>query len=112
MVLTRPARTVPVVPGKPGITAERPHMRSDHPDRPLLRWFDSSHLPAHLQAVVKPFEELAKLLDLRLLSPFSDEPDMALRKLLEAKDCAVRAAIEAHESAASLRAQEIAEQYS
>lgn len=54
----------------------------------LLQFFAWEHLPPHLQEVSKPFGELAqKLLEL----PDNPERTVALRKLLEAKDCAVRA---------------------
>lgn len=58
----------------------------------LLQFFEYSHLPEHLQAVSKPFGELAKHLDETL--PGNAETTVALRKLLEAKDCAVRALLE------------------
>ena len=62
----------------------------------LLRWFASEHLPADLRAVSGHFEAMAN--DLLRLVPFdSAELSTALRKLLEAKDCAVRAAIEARD---------------
>ncbi len=50
----------------------------------LFAW---EHLPPSLQDVSRPFSELAKLL---LQGPYNFETEMALRKLLEAKDCAVR----------------------
>ena len=55
----------------------------------LLQFFAYSHLPEHLQAVSKPFGELAAQLVETL--PRNPERTVALRKLLEAKDCAVRA---------------------
>lgn len=55
----------------------------------LLQFFAYEHLPAHLQAVSKPFGDLARELDAAL--PSNPEKTTALRKLLEAKDCAVRA---------------------
>jgi len=55
----------------------------------LLQFFAYSHLPEHLQAVSKPFGELAQLISGTL--PDNPEKTVALRKLLEAKDCAVRA---------------------
>jgi len=55
----------------------------------LLQFFAYSHLPAHLQAVSKPFGELADQIVTTL--PSNPERTVALRKLLEAKDCAVRA---------------------
>ncbi len=58
----------------------------------LLQFFEYSHLPERLQQISKPFEELAKYLDETL--PSNAETTVALRKLLEAKDCAVRAVIE------------------
>lgn len=56
---------------------------------PLMQFFEYAHLPAHLQAVSKPFGELAKQIEDTL--PANPEKTTALRKLLEAKDCAVRA---------------------
>jgi len=55
----------------------------------LLQFFEYAHLPAHLQAVSKPFGELARQIEDTL--PNNPEKTVALRKLLEAKDCAVRA---------------------
>lgn len=57
----------------------------------LLQFFSYEHLPPDLAFVSKPFCELAKLVIERL--PENPERTMALRKLLEAKDCAVRALI-------------------
>jgi hypothetical protein len=54
----------------------------------LLQFFAFSHLPEHLQIVSKPFGELAaKIVE---ACPKNPERTTALRKLLEAKDCAVR----------------------
>ena len=54
----------------------------------LIQFFEYKHLPSHLQAVSQPFGELAnKLMDL----PRNPERTVALRKLLESKDAAVRA---------------------
>lgn len=55
----------------------------------LLQFFAYEHLPPHLQEISKPFGDLAKHLVGTL--PANLERAMALRKLLEAKDCAVRA---------------------
>lgn len=60
------------------------------PDR-LLRFFGWQHLPPQLQGVSRPFAELATRLCETL--PPNPERTVALRKLLEAKDCAVRAAL-------------------
>lgn len=60
------------------------------PDR-LLQFFQYDHLPAHLQDVSRPFCELADHIVTML--PSNPERTVALRKLLEAKDCAVRAVL-------------------
>ena len=57
----------------------------------LLRWFDYEHLPADLQEVSKEFHTLAGHLDRTL--PHGAEKTVSLRKLLESKDAAVRAAL-------------------
>lgn len=58
---------------------------------PMLRYFQWRHLPPHLQRVSAPFHDLAaQIVD--TLSP-SAERTVALRKLLESKDAAVRAAL-------------------
>lgn len=61
------------------------------PDNPILKYFTYSHLPDSLQAVSAPFCELA--LNLANSYPPSPELSVALRKLLEAKDAAVRASL-------------------
>lgn len=58
-------------------------------DEPLLQFFAYDHLPEHLQEHSKPFGDLAAQLVETL--PRNPERTTALRKLLEAKDCAVRA---------------------
>ena len=55
----------------------------------LLQFFAYEHLPTHLQLISRPFGELAKQIVDTL--PSNPERTTALRKLLEAKDCAVRA---------------------
>jgi hypothetical protein len=57
--------------------------------RPISQYFAYEHLPPHLQEVSKPFCELARQIEDTL--PPGPETTTALRKLLEAKDCAVRA---------------------
>jgi hypothetical protein len=61
----------------------------------LVKWFQSSHLASDLQEAAAPCAELADLMDAVL--PESAEKTAGLRKLLEAKDCFVRAKIEARE---------------
>lgn len=56
---------------------------------PMLQFFDYAHLPPHLQEVSGPFSALAHTIVASL--PRNPERTAALRKLLEAKDCAVRA---------------------
>lgn len=58
-------------------------------DEPMLKFFKFEHLPPHLQEMSKPFSELAHLMVAKLNR--SAERTAGLRKLLEAKDCAVRA---------------------
>jgi hypothetical protein len=57
----------------------------------LLRFFRSEHLAEHYREIVRPFEELAHQMVGTL--PMHQERIAFLRKLLEAKDCAVRAAV-------------------
>ena len=56
---------------------------------PILRYFHYTHLPMALQASSRPFWELAAHIVTTL--PRNAERSVALRKLLEAKDAAVRA---------------------
>jgi hypothetical protein len=56
-----------------------------------LQFFAYAHLPAHLQDVSRPFSALAEQIAGSL--PANPERTVALRKLLEAKDCAVRAVL-------------------
>jgi hypothetical protein len=65
--------------------------QTDPKDEPILRFFAFGHLPEHLQTVSRPFAELANKLCIDL--PRNAERSVALRKLLEAKDAAVRASI-------------------
>lgn len=58
---------------------------------PILRFFHYAHLPAALQVRSKPFCDLAWLIIDG--TPRNAERSVALRKLLEAKDAAVRAAL-------------------
>jgi hypothetical protein len=62
------------------------------PESEIMRYFTYAHLPPHLQAISKPFGELAQQIEDR---PDCEEKQVALRKLLEAKDAAVRAALSA-----------------
>ena len=67
-------------------------MSTYHPSiEHLLQFFAFAHLPPHLQAISQPFAELAQRMADTL--PGNPETSAGLRKLLEAKDCAVRAAL-------------------
>jgi len=56
---------------------------------PIMKYFSYSHLPEKLQTISRPIGELAERLDSEL--PDGPEKSAGLRKLLEAKDCFVRA---------------------
>lgn len=56
------------------------------------RYFEYDHLSMELAVVSAPFHDLAHLIEETL--PAGPEKSTALRKLLEAKDAAVRAALE------------------
>lgn len=60
-------------------------------NEPMLQWFAYDHLPDRLRQVSSQFRELAEYIVDNL--PRNPERIVALRKLLEAKDCAVRALI-------------------
>jgi len=64
-------------------------MTNNNHHEPLLQFFSYDHLPDPLRAVSAPFGHLARELIETL--PRNPERTVALRKLLEAKDCAVRA---------------------
>jgi hypothetical protein len=58
---------------------------------PMLQFFQFEHLPPMLQEVSKPFGILA--LHVVATLPRNPERSVALRKLLEGKDAAVRALV-------------------
>ncbi len=57
----------------------------------IEQFFAYEHLPPHLQAVSKPFHDMMK--NIMRDIPRNPERTVALRKLLESKDAAVRAFI-------------------
>lgn len=61
------------------------------PNPAMMKFFEFAHLPEKLQAVSKPIGEVAKQMEESLTD--SAEKTTGLRKLLEAKDCFVRAAL-------------------
>lgn len=64
---------------------------SEHTPEHIMQFFNYAHLPEVLRHVSAPFFELAKRLVREL--PRNPERTVALRKLLEAKDAAVRARV-------------------
>lgn len=71
-----------------------PDISERHPStQQLMRHFSYSHLPPHLQAISAPVCHLAG----NMVTSLPDGPELTagLRKLLEAKDCFVRAAVDA-----------------
>lgn len=54
----------------------------------IMEYFKYEHLPEHLQHTSKPFCELARVIDQNHMH--NAEKSTTLRKLLEAKDAAVR----------------------
>lgn len=58
----------------------------------ILEFFKYDHLPLHMQEVSKPICDLAHEMAANLTGP---ELTAGLRKLLEAKDCLVRAELAA-----------------
>lgn len=73
--------------------SEQPHILPAAPSmvEPIMQFFGFAHLPAGPQEVSRPFGELANRIVETL--PRNAERTVALRKLLEAKDAAVRASI-------------------
>jgi hypothetical protein len=58
-------------------------------DEPMLQFFAFDHLREDLRPTSQAFASLAQ--EIVAILPRNPERTMALRKLLEAKDCAVRA---------------------
>lgn len=56
----------------------------------LMQFFQFEHLPEEMQKISKPFGVLAREVHDKIY-PDNIERHACLRKLLEAKDCAVRA---------------------
>lgn len=78
--------TDPIYPAPAEFTAEE--IQQDH----ILRYFHYAHLPPALQERSAPFCKLARqIID---GTPRNAERTVALRKLLEAKDAAVRAHVQ------------------
>lgn len=66
-------------------------MTNTHPSTAaILRYFAYNHLPPRLAAISRPLAEVAEEMAVKLDGP---ELTAGLRKLLEAKDCFVRAGL-------------------
>jgi len=63
----------------------------------MLKWFAFDHLPERLRPISSPFAVLAEFMLQNI--PAGAEATEAMRKLLEAKDCAVRAFIDSEPTA-------------
>lgn len=61
------------------------------PPEHIMQFFSWAHLPEHLRQVSAPFGQLAE--HVYATVPRNPERTVALRKLLEAKDAAVRAVV-------------------
>ena len=72
---------------------ESPATADLHPSiQHVLQYFTTEHLPPRLQAFADPFANLA--IQVAIRNPSSPETTVALQKLLEAKDAAVRAGLD------------------
>lgn len=60
---------------------------------PIMRYFATDHLAEELQQAAGPIRAAAEQLDREI--PDGPEKSAGLRKLLEAKDCMVRAKLDA-----------------
>lgn len=58
----------------------------------LLRWFDPTHLPIPLKSVMEEYRKLAVFIVKN--QPASAERTVALRKLIESKDAAIRGKVD------------------
>lgn len=69
----------------------RDAIQGNEPQEPILQFFGFAHLPKHLADVSEPFGVLAAKICNEV--PRNAERTVALRKLLESKDAAVRAVL-------------------
>lgn len=74
---------------KEPVQCEQP--KQPEPIEPIMKFFAYEHLQGNLRVVSATFHALA--VDVILKLPRSAERTVALRKLLESKDAAVRAAL-------------------
>lgn len=84
--------TEPAMPASPTGVSIVMDLSQRHPGTAgIARFFDYEHLPARLQEISGPCHDLAEVMIRNL--PDGPELTAGLRKLLEAKDCFVRAAL-------------------
>ena len=76
---------------KPKITVNEEYLKRKEPTS-TMKYFKYEHLPAHLKPISKLFGDLAQTLESNV--PGGPEKSAGMRKLLEAKDCFVRASLE------------------
>jgi len=62
------------------------------PEHQLIKYFEFAHLPEKLRYISQFFQVMAQRIDMNL--PDGLMKDVALQRLLESKDAAVRAALE------------------
>lgn len=72
----------------PKTVFERAYLPVKEFDGEIMKYFAFEHLPPHLQEVSRPLGQVAELM---ASLPDGAEKSAGLRKLLEAKDCFVRA---------------------
>lgn len=84
----------PAIPVDVNIPAGQQIVNPGTAQHPILKHFNFGHLPLHLAEVAQDFYLLAHKMHDTL--PMGAETVAGLRKLLEAKDCMVRAANEQH----------------
>ena len=89
-----PGKQLPYCPGG-GKNAPRSRLKANQATAemyPILQFFKYNHLPKELQSISAPWCTLAWKVARTL--PHNAETSTALRKLLEGKDAAVRAALQ------------------
>ena len=72
-------------------TPEKTLHISEEPLPRIMKYFAFKHLPENLQEISLPFYNIAHTMNKKL--PDGAEKSAGLRKLLEAKDCMVRATL-------------------
>lgn len=76
---------------KVGEAPPMPKCKPPKKENPIMQYFEYGHLPERLQKVSAPICDVAQYYDEHVKD--GPEKSAGLRKLLEAKDCLVRAAL-------------------